>query len=134
MLQLSRKAPLIKSISMQTQRHFSSKQKEQTLTHVHTGQTMCPLLKREGRHSIFLLHLIHLPQFLSCLSLSHTSFLSLAPRMNVSLFQIPAGLHTPICLQMLLFTVYSTVCVCVCVVLHALCVCVRCCLCEHVSV
>lgn len=76
---------------------------------------MCPLLKREERHSIFLLHLIHLPRFLSFLSFSHTSFLSPAPRMNVSLFQIPApGLHTPICLQMLLFTVSPTVCVCVC--------------------
>lgn len=121
---------------MQTQRRFAFRQKEQTvtLTHVHAGQTMCPLLKREGRHSIFLLHLIHLPRFLSCLSFPHTSFLSPAPRMNVALFQIPApGLHTPICLQMLLFTVYLTVCVCVCVALYAGCVCVSVCVTIHVG-
>lgn len=136
MLQLSRKAPLINSISMQTRGRFAFRQMEQTatLTHVHAGQTMCPLLKREGRYSIFLLHLIHLPRFLSCLSFAHTSFLSPAPRMNVALFQTPApGLHTPICLQMLLFTVYLTVCEFVCGTTCWVCVRITVCVTIHVG-
>lgn len=77
-MQLSRKAPLINSISMQTHRRCSFWVIQADGTHTHacmhlcTGQTMCPLLKGEERHSIFPLHLIHLLGFsLGAVRLSH---------------------------------------------------------------
>lgn len=64
------------------------------------AQTMCSLLKGEGRHCIFPLHLIHLPRLLSCLSLSHTSFLSprLLGRMRLCFRSLLRGYtHPSVC-------------------------------------
>ncbi len=129
---------------MQTHRRFSfwpiqaEGTNTRTYTCAHGPNNVSSIEKR--RETLYLPTSFDPSPSLSLFSLILSHILPLpGSSMNVSLFQIPAaGLHTPICLQMLLFTVQLTVsvCVCVCVVLCAECVCVPVCMhmCNHVWV